>query len=336
MRPTPAFSRGDPLPPRDVTGTRPESRGAAGAGPRGRTALAFVLGAVPALVAASALLLPAAHAARAASPPAAAQPDFSGYQRLLDDYLTVISPKGAPVETRFDYARLFVAPNRPARLDSIRAQLLAIAPSGMDARTRLAWAINTYNFLVLENATRNLLVPNRGLTRYRSVREMINAYGPFFERPVVEVEGTSYSLSRFERHLIFHDYDRMTGVPPPAELDPRAHLALALGCIGSVPLLPRVYRPETLEAQLDHATKNALAHPSHLRFVEDGGALEANAIFDWHYPDFGGQQKAFAFVMKYAPRAIREKALRGKLTIVTRPTRWDWDLNQTPRKPVVR
>src|SRR5512145_3313911 len=108
-------------------------------------------------------LVPAVALAAPAKSPAQtirAEPDFSGYQELLNDWLTVISVKGEPLDTRFDYEKYYDKPGRFERSVRIRRQMLAVPPSSMDERTRLAWAINMYNYLVIENATEYLLVPN--------------------------------------------------------------------------------------------------------------------------------------------------------------------------------
>src|SRR5688572_8993129 len=83
--------------------------------------------------------------------------DFSGYQRLLDDYLVVVSPPGAPLETRFDYFKLNSNAGMAERLVSVRAALLSVVPTELSREQRRAWAINTYNFLVIELAATNLI-----------------------------------------------------------------------------------------------------------------------------------------------------------------------------------
>jgi hypothetical protein len=67
-----------------------------------------------AAIAAAVALAPLGAAVAAAGPSANASadssalkaPDTSGYQQLLNELLTVISAKGAPLDTRFDYEKL--------------------------------------------------------------------------------------------------------------------------------------------------------------------------------------------------------------------------------------
>ncbi|HEY2954063.1 MAG TPA: DUF547 domain-containing protein [Candidatus Eisenbacteria bacterium] len=296
---------------------------------RGSIARRLVLAAALALAPAAAL---AASADSTASPAAV---DLSGYQQLLNDLLTVVSSPGAAVDTRFDYEKLYDIRGRFERLFRIHRQLLAVPPSRMDDRTRLAWAINTYNFLVIQYATNYLLVPQRGRLRYLSPRDIGLPGGSFFTAPVVEVEGRKYSLDQFEREFLFAGYDRAKGGDPPPALDPRVHFAIVCGAVGCPPLLPRAYKPDSLERQLEFATRNALALPRHLTLSEQTGRLDASAIFQWYTADFGGMERAFEFVRKYAPARTRAAIEKRKLNAITGMTPWDWNLNQFPHKKVL-
>ena len=264
--------------------------------------------------------------------PSTASPKVTEYQQLLNELLTVISAPGEPLDTRFDYEKYYDKMGRFERGKRIRRQMLAVPPSAMDERTRLAWAINLYNYLVLETATEHLLVPGRGRLRYKGPRDIQTPTGPFFQVQLVEIEGQSYSLDQFERHFLFADFDPAKGGPPPASIDPRLHFAVVCGAIGCPPLRPRAYRGDSLVIQLDAATRNALALPRHLIFHEESGLVQASAIFQWYAADFGGIDKAFDFLLKYAPAKTRAAINRRKITAISGMTPWDWNLNQTVHK----
>jgi len=268
----------------------------------------------------------------AGSRAAAPAPDASGYQELLNELLTVISAPGEPLDTRFDYEKFYDMRGRFERCKRIRRQMLAAPPSAMDERTRLAWAINLYNYLVIETATEYLLVPERGRLRYKGPRDIKTPMGPFFQAPLVEIEGAKYSLDQFELHFLFADFDRDKGGPPPASLDPRVPFAVVCGAIGCPPLQPRAYRGDSLKIQLENATRNALALPRHLAFLEASGRVQASAIFQWYPADFGGMEKTFDFVLKYAPARTRAAIEQRKITTISGMTAWDWNLNQAPHK----
>jgi hypothetical protein len=175
-------------------------------------------------------------------------------------------------------------------------------------------------------------VPDRGRLRYLTPRDIKTPMGPFFQAPLVEIEGQKYSLDQFELHFLFADFERAKGGPPPASLDPRVHFALVCGAIGCPPLQPRAYRGDSLKIQLENATRNALALPRHLTFMEASGRVQASAIFQWYPEDFGGLEKAFDFVMKHAPAKTRAAIEKRKITAISGMTAWDWNLNQTVHK----
>ena len=287
-------------------------------------------------------LCPAAAVSSAAPKPSPL--DFSGYQRLLDDYLVVVSKPGAPLETRFDYFKLYDSAGRAERMVSVRAALLAVDPKELERDERRAWAINTYNFMVIDLATTNLISRHVSAELratgifgipYRSVRHMkMNGLG-FFEVRVAQIGGRDYNLDQFERAFVFDD-------PGPAEpgakrkalaksIDPRAHFALVCGAIGCPPLQPRAFVPESLDIQLDRATRDALAHPNYLSWDPNLRRLAASSVFSWYEADFGGAAKAFEFALRYAPDAVRTAAAGKPQPGIDRTLPWDWDLNTVPR-----
>ena len=297
--------------------------------PRGLVRILF------AVALAAAVLLPAT--ARAV------EPDYSGWQALLQKYLHVVQakgqPKGQPWDSRFDYAQLYIDENiwtlhRADGLAAIHTQLLSVSPSEMAPRERTAWAINTYNFLVIERLTLHLLVPGRKFMRYDSPKQVNNEDGTFFAAPVAKLEGKRYTLSGFERRFVYGDTaaDPMSDGLTPRDKpgDPRVMCALSKGALCTGPLLPWVYRADSLEAQLDRAARLALALPTYLRPDAAGGTLAASNRFFDERADLGGPQTPalIPFVQKYGPATARRVILAKKLV---RPTIFfepDWKLNQ--------
>jgi hypothetical protein len=292
------------------------------------------------------LVLTSRFAVAAAAPATTVEPDFTLYQQLLDQWLHRTSADGAPLETRFDYEEFYVLPNRDAVLQDITKQLLAVPPSSMKESSRLAWAINTYNFLVLRTATQNLY--ERRITRgkvdgrrafvrrgYGSVVQMEVNGGRFFDAPVVQVEGKDYSLTSFERHFLFADFDPRSGQPRPKALDPRVRLVIIPGTRSSPALRPRAFTGESLAIQLDQAVREALANPRHLRWNEQTGQIEANSVFSTYAAEFGGPAGEIAFLKKYAPEDIRREIEARRIQTVDGVIPWDGNLNQLPadRRP---
>ncbi len=266
------------------------------------------------------------------------EPDYTGYRDLLRRHVRVLKTPGKPWDSRFDYEQLYIDENiwtlrRAEGLANVHTQLLAVTPSAMSAPQRTAWAINTYNFLVIERMTLNLLVPGRRFMRYDSPREVNRDEGSFFAAPVARVEGREYSLTGFERRFVYGD----TTAEPLADGllprehggDPRLQLALVKASLCSGPVLPWVYRADSLEAQLNRAAKLALALPRWLRTDADGTLWASNRFFE-ERADYGGPELPglMPFLTRHAPLAARKTIQAKKLT---RPSMFfepDWKLNQ--------
>ncbi len=258
------------------------------------------------------------------------------WQSLLDRYVIRIGDgHKAPFETRFDYEQLYVDENiwskkHSDRLDAIHREFFSdVHPSTMDDRTRLAWAINAYNFLVVERATLLLLVPRHMFQRYESVAQMTSADGRFFQAKVAEVEGREYSLDAFERRFIYGDSTKTLVRRHPG--DPRIMFALCRGSIGGPFLEPRAFRPESLEIQLDRTTREQLELPHTIRWEAATKQLLASNYLGERLEDFGGAAGVVKFAEKFGPSALRSALKRGKPASVSRFTPVDPKLNQYDR-----
>ena len=254
-------------------------------------------------------------------PLAAGNPVDGGYAELLHERLSGMSINLRPAVTAFDYVGLHRKPDSAVGLRAVRAQLLSAKPSRMTPAERTAWAINVYNFLVIERVMQHF---GANGAPPASVRDIPG----FFSDPAVEVEGRHYSLDTFERHFLFADVERDNDVPPPAGIDPRIHFALVCAARGCPPLRDTPYRAATLDADLDAAVRNALLSPAHLRAEPRTLTWAISSIFHWYEKDFGGRAGVIAFLKRYAPGEVSgqiqdrgEEALNGFVT-------WDWRLNQ--------
>jgi len=275
----------------------------------------------------------------AAVPARAQGPDYSGWQSLLDRYVVRLEGKNQPSDTRFDYEQLYVdegiwTKKRSVLLEGVHAQLFAVSPSALDDRARLAWAINAYNFLVIERATMLLLVPMRKFQRYDAVTQMTSGDGSFFEAQVAQVDGRSYSMAEFERRFVYGDSTSMIE-PRRVARDPRRMFALCRGSLGGPPLASRAFRPESLEIQLDQATRKALAI-SRMVSLDPAQKLLVSDYLGERLVDFGGTPSGVVpFLSKYGPSALRSAIKHQKLTDVARFTPVDPMLNQflRPKPP---
>lgn len=249
-------------------------------------------------------------------------PGLQDYQELLDQYLRPMQAKGQPYDSKFDYGELYVdekiwTKKTSERLDRIHAQMYAAQPSRMAPKERLAWALNLYNFTVLERVTRGLLVPKHDFQRYRTVDQVDALRGPFFSSLVMEIEGRKYSMNDFERYFLYGD----TALSHPRRTvggDPRLQFAICPARLGGPPLLARAFKPESLEVQLDAAARNALALP---RFVTFDPVRRTLVLSQWmadRMADFRDTRGMLEFVRKYGPRPVADAIKRGQVTDVVR------------------
>lgn len=266
----------------------------------------------------------------------AATPDYSAWQAVLQKYARQISPKGQPIETRFDYEQFYVDENiwstrTSPTLARIREQLFATTPDQLSDTDRKAWALNAYNFLVVERATLKLLVPNRRFFRHRSVNEMQFSDGGFFNAKVVTLGGHAYSIGEFERAFVHGD---PIAPPDPRSVpaDPRLGFAICPGAVGGPTLWLRAFRGDSLEAQLERVTRNAMASPTWVSVgAQKDDLVVSDALFSRRI-DLGGDAAGILrFIEKYGTSDAKAVIKKYRLTSVPRFKAFDWALNQTER-----
>jgi hypothetical protein len=269
----------------------------------------------------------------------AAEPDYSGYQALLRQYVRMLGGRGQPLDTRFDYEQLFIDEQfhirrRAERLETLATQLTAVAPSAMGERERLAWAINVHNLLAIKRMIENLLVPRRGTMRHDSPRQVHSEDGSFFEAPVARLEGRTHSLGGIERRYAYGDTaaDALSDGLKSREVpsDPRIQFALCKAALASGLILPWPYRADSLDAQLDRATRLALALPRWIALDEKSGTFTASNRFFEERADFGGPHLPglVPFLERFGPPALRKSIRRNELTKPSMFFEPNWKLNQ--------
>jgi hypothetical protein len=266
-------------------------------------------------------------------------PDLHDYQALLDQYVIRINAKDQPLDTRFEYEQLYVDEkiwtlHRSERLAELHARLTAAKPSQMTPTERLAWGIDTYNFLVIERVTLHLLRPGHKFQRYKSVDQMGTREGRFFQGYVAKIEGRDYTLEQFERVFVQGDTTPVSLARKPLQ-DPRVLFAVNPGYIGAPPLQPRAFRPDSLDRQLDQAVRTAIALPRFVTVQERPADLVVSSWLGRNLPDFGGVPGMFAFIRKYAPRSLVQSLNKTKLTDVSRYAEVNVLLNQKDHPKVV-
>ena len=280
------------------------------------------------LAPALAIILAAAAAARPeakGTPLSEPRPDGpvapAAYGWLLDHFVVTVDLPGGGHESRFDYADLLAETDQAEVRGHVRERFLAVDEGALEPAARTAWAINAYNFFVIDTVLDHYL--DAAGDTLKSISDIGSKPFAVFDEPLIPVAGTTYSLNRFETHFLFHDVDRKGG-RAPAGLDPRIHFALVCAARGCPPLAAEPYRAETLDEQLDEAVENALRSPRQLRL--EGDTLHVSRIFDWYAVDFGGAEGVRAYLARYAPAPAREKLAAG--AAILPDLEWDWSLNR--------
>jgi hypothetical protein len=208
------------------------------------------------------------------------------------------------------------APADRAALDAAIAALTRERPSQMPSAAQFAYWANLYNALTLQEVLRHYPVASIRDIKSRGVLDFGALIGPW-KTHLATVEGRRLSLDDIEH-----------GIMRPTFRDPRVHYALNCASIGCPNLQHRVFRAETLEAQLDAAARIFINHRRGVRL--EGGQLRLNSIYDWFRIDFGDVSRLRAHLVHYAEPDVR-RAILASTRIAGYD--YDWRLNDvgTPR-----
>jgi len=202
-----------------------------------------------------------------------------------------------------DYAGL---KRQESMLDAYLESISGIEPDLLPLPEQFAFYINAYNAWTLK------LI----LEHYPGIRSIKEAGGLFrspWKRNFVRLPGRTVSLDAIEH-----------GILRPRFKDPRIHFAVNCASRSCPPLAAAPYRGETIDADLDVATRAFVNNPDNTFFQE--ARLHVSSIFDWYAEDFGGPQGVWEFIRRHAgPDLARQMdaATSRKLAY----TDYDWSLN---------
>lgn len=219
---------------------------------------------------------------------------YAGYQAVLTSRVS---------GGRVDYSGLKAA---PAALDAFVAEVSAAPVASFSASQKKAFYINAYNALTLD-----LIADNYPLA---SILDLDG--GKVWDTRSFSVGGERLTLNAIENTKL-----RTLG-------DPRIHAAINCAAVSCPPLQSRAFVAESLEAQLDTATRAWVSTMVSTMNVS-GGVISVSKIFEWFSVDFaryGGtaQAAALGFIGAYAPA---DKAAAVKAAVEVRFLEYDWKLN---------
>ena len=212
----------------------------------------------------------------------------------------------------FDYAGLKREEAKLHRyLDRLaEADLASLLPTELEALL-----INAYNAFTIRTVLDH--VTEEGGYQIESIRDVPDV----FSREAHVVGGFTLSLDNIE-HNILRPYFK----------DPRIHFSVNCASTSCPPLAARAFLGDTLDRQLDAATRATLSNPDYVQ-VEDG-ALVLTKILEWYggdfvNPDFRGAEDTLpAFIARYATEDVRAFIEAKDTDVPIRFRDYDWRLNR--------
>ena len=186
--------------------------------------------------------------------------------------------------------------NNKSGLESYLKLLSANAPNdewSIDAKK--AYWINAYNAFTIQ-----LILKNYPL---KSIKDLKRPWGLSF----IKIDGGKIALNTIEHEIL-----RPMG-------DPRIHFAIVCASESCPKLLNFAYESDTLEQQLEQATKTFINDPS--RNSINYLAVKISKIFKWFKTDFPKSEAFIAFLNNYSALKIAAQADIDYLN-------YSWSLNE--------
>jgi hypothetical protein len=235
-----------------------------------------------------------------------------GLDQILDQYVR-------------DGLVYYAALRAERRLIDQYVQSLAERPAAFDSWSsarRLAYWINGYNALVLRTVIDRY--PIRGQSAEYPEDSVMQIPGVFSGREH-RIAGRRLTLQAIEDELI------------AAFGDPRAHLALGRGAVGSPRLRSEAFSDDRLEMQLEAVVEDFATTPRHVTLDRAGDEVVVSAVFGWRSEQFATMAGAtangrspieHALVALISPALFQsEREFLARNTFRLRYRDFDWRLN---------
>ncbi len=228
--------------------------------------------------------------------------DHTPWQVLLDDYLEFETPDGISL---FDYENLQL--DASDELDNYITALSAVDPRNTSRADQLAYWINLYNAATVALVSKHY--PTSSITK---LGESKLTFGPWDDK-VVRVADQALSLNDIEHNIlrpVFNDF--------------RIHFAVNCASFGCPNLQSQAFTRDNVDALLESASREFLAHPRAIAFNADG-LLQLSSIFDWYAEDFGKDLSAqLQTIAAYCPQPMASQLASHTGEIAYH---YDWQLN---------
>ncbi|GAB4372934.1 MAG: hypothetical protein Kow0042_16510 [Calditrichia bacterium] len=221
----------------------------------------------------------------------------------------------------------------PQWLDRYLETIENLAPEVYENWTdnqKMAFWINAYNAITIKGILLHYPIQYGNLiARARFPQNSIRQISNFWDRIFVKPMGKEISLNTIEHQILRKEFR-----------DPRIHFALVCASVGCPALKSRVYFAESLEEQLNTATREFIQDSTKNRLSKSENILYLSRIFDWYKEDFPAGSTPHSalthykeelrgileFVMNYLPESEREYLLKNAPEI--KFLEYDWSLNE--------
>jgi hypothetical protein len=217
---------------------------------------------------------------------------------------------------RVDYGRWKAVTVDRAALDAYIKALAAAAPSTFPRDEAFAYWSNLYNALAIR-----LVIDNYPLSVLQDIKSEPNpagvpagaTYTDPWKHPRVVVEGKLLSMDAIENEIM-----------RPQFKDPRVHYVLNCTSYGRPSLMPRAWRAQTLESDLEAAGRTFVNHSRGVT-VRPDGKLIVSSLYTWFIADFGGDEAGIIRHLRRYARLELDTRLAAGATIAE--DNYDWELN---------
>ena len=206
---------------------------------------------------------------------------------------------------RLDYGS--VTANDHDQLRGYISRLEQVNTKTLSPDQQLAFWFNLYNAKTVD-----LVLEAYPVDSILDIKDGFLRTGPW-NRKVLQVNSQELSLNDIEHRIVRPVFD-----------DPRIHYAFNCAAAGCPNLMPRAWRAETLEDDLDAAEEAYVNDPRGIRF-DTNGHLTLSKIYTWFSEDFGNDEEEVLEELAVLASPELQDKLSGR-TSVDRYD-YDWSLN---------
>lgn len=191
------------------------------------------------------------------------------------------------------------------KLDRYLSILESTDTKSLPRNAQFALYINAYNAYTIK-----LILS--GYPGLNSIKDLGSLLQSPWKKKIVRIDGKVISLDDLEHSIL-----------RPRFKDPRVHFAINCASKGCPPLRFEPYRGDSLDRQLDDATRSFLNNPKNFRL--EGDKFYVSKIFDWFGEDFNND--VLGFYLKYANDELKQELQKRKGSLRIDYLDYDWSLN---------